>query len=340
VFVGARGSGQQTPHQDKPSSGLDPGWKADPMRNSSLYSEKLLPKIWMGETLGGLFEKIMSNGGFRLFNPEDSAQNGKSITWLSYGVVNNSTIYPAVGIPTGTNGLSNYLGEVVASNTSLLKSTVKPYTSTCQNTKFIIAGYSQGAAIVRLAVEKLSAKSDFNFIKNIQSVVFIADPLMTTSDSRLAIDSNEKRWSLQKDACGLARIIVTGSGWISIASQLILKSIEGYLGVGTCLQNLLDKKKDCTAVGILSLRTWVESPKSTEDLAKITGIPSKKFINVCYNGDLVCAPLGDRGKPLSGANKALDKILDVKINGMKYHSSYKAENIQDVISKWMLKNIN
>jgi hypothetical protein len=103
---------------------------------------------------------------------------------------------------------------------------------------------------------------------------------------------------------------------------------------------LLDKKKDCTAVGILSLRTWVESPKSTEDLAKITGIPSKKFINVCYNGDLVCAPLGDRGKPLSNANKALDKILDVKINGMKYHSSYKAENIQDVISKWMLKNIN
>lgn len=290
----------------------------------------------MGETLGGLFEKIMSNGGYRLFNPADSAQNGKSITWLSYGVINNSTIYPAVGVPTGTNGLSNYLGEVVASNNSLLKETVQPYTSTCPNAKFIIAGYSQGAAIVRLAVEKLSAKSDVNFIKNIQSVVFVADPLMTVSDSRLAIDSNEKRWSLQQDACGIARIIVTGSGCISIASQVILKSIEGWLGVGTCLQNLRDKTKDCTAVGILSLRTWVKSPKSTEDLSKITGIPSKRFINVCYNGDLVCAPLGDRGKPQSNLNKLSDLISD----GMKYHSSYKAENIQDVISKWILKNIN
>ena len=106
--------------------------------------------------------------------------------------------------------------------------------------------------------------------------------------------------------------------------------------MGTCLQNLFDKKKECTAVGILSLRTYVKSPKSTDDLSKITEIASKRFINVCYNGDLVCAPLGDRGNLLSNVNI----ILDVKNNGMEYHSSYKAENIQDAISKWILKNIN
>ena len=82
----------------------------------------------------------------------------------------------------------------------------------------------------------------------------------------------------------------------------------------------------------------MKSPKSTEDLSKITGIASKRFISVCYNGDLVCAPLGDRGNKLLNVN--VSKALDVFTKGMDYHSSYKARGIQDAISKWVLKNIS
>ena len=335
VFVGARGSGEPTPHQDKAASAAEPGWKADPTRNSSLYSEKLLPKIWLGGTLGALFEKIKLEGGYTQFDPEVSTQNRKTITWLSYGVINASTQYVAKGTPT-TKGLSDYLGELAIANNSLLKTTVLEYTSKCPNTQFVIAGYSQGAAIVRLSLEKLSPKNDLKFLQNIQSVILVADPLMTSSDLRLAIDS-DKRWSIQQDACGLARLFVSSSGCLSIINRTLLKALEGFLGLATCAINVVKKDSDCSSVGILILRGAVKSPKSTSDLSKITGIGSKKIISVCYNGDLVCAPFGN-------GSTMQDKILSTKIAlavslGTEIHTTfYKFEYVQDAMSKWVLRN--
>jgi hypothetical protein len=86
VLVGARGSGEKTPHQTPSKSGE--------YIDSSAPSQIRSYNSWLGKTVGSLYTELitMKNTPFVPFNPENTntkISGKRSIAWLSYGVYNN-----------------------------------------------------------------------------------------------------------------------------------------------------------------------------------------------------------------------------------------------------------
>ena len=200
VLVGARGSGEKTPHQISSNAGK--------YIDQNSVSEIRNYKAWLGQTIGSIYMELitMKDTPFVPFNPENANQNipGKtSIAWLSYGVFPGQTLYPAVGLPNPNNREETraYIGEVVIVNKGLLDNSLREYSTRCPNSKFFLAGYSQGAAIIRLSVNELSPTSDADILKKILGIILIADPLLSPKDKRLAVGSNS-RWTDPTASCG------------------------------------------------------------------------------------------------------------------------------------------
>ena len=328
VLVGARGSGEQTPHQK--------GVSVDSSSPSQIrnYTD------WMGQTIGSLYTKLitMKNTQFIPFNPENSGQNtaGKSsVAWLSYGVSKNQTNYPAVGLPKFSE-LGNraktrdYLGEVVISNSGLLRNPLREYIGRCPNSKFFLAGYSQGATIIRLSVNQLSPTEDADILEKILGVILIADPLLSPNDKRLAVGS-DSRWTDTTSSCGALRLLVTFAPNCSFTQEsaainIILKSFLGYWSLSAC--RLKSGCANSVAVDVELAK--VAKPDSTSDISRKTGV--KEIVSVCYVGDAVCSPLGQR------SNFAWGKTL---INTpLEIHTEeYKKVPAVSAIAQWIEKRV-
>ena len=330
VLVGARGSGEKTPHQLPSNAGkyIDP--------NS--LSERESYTAWMGQTVGSVYKSLitMENTPFVSFNPENANQNvsGKtSIAWLSYGVFPGKTLYSAAEVPTSfkkREETRNYLGEVTTVNLGFLETSLREYSGRCPKSKFFLVGYSQGAAIIRLAVSNLSPTDDLDVIQKIAGVVLIADPLLSPKDERLAVNK-DARWTGTIASCGALRLFATSSPECyfsaeSVILRLLVKSLEGYYTLYECA------KKGCDnswAVDI-NLAKVVKPAFTTTEISRNTGV--KEIKSVCYVGDFVCSPFGkvsDVPWQYSSKNKP----------GEIHTDFYKKSSTSTSIARWIEKKL-
>jgi len=329
VLVGARGSGEKTPHQTPSKSGE--------YIDSSAPSQIRSYNSWLGKTVGSLYTELitMKDTPFVPFNPENTntkISGKRSIAWLSYGVYNTQTIYPAVGVPNFLNRdeTRDYIGEVVISNKGLLEISLREYSARCPNSKFFLAGYSQGAAIVRLSVNELSSTDDADVIQRILGVILIADPLLSPKDKRLPVGS-DSRWTDTKSTCGAVRLIASFSlecafSQKSLAGNLFIKSIQKFLPLVECVT--YSGCENSLAVDVsLAKEAKLDS---TSDISKKTGI--SHIVSVCYVGDAVCSLLGERSK-LAWAG-----IL-IKDPGKIHSEEYKKPTTSSAIARWIEKRV-
>ena len=331
VLVGARGSGEKTPHQLSSNVGK--------YIDQNSVSEIRNYKAWLGQTIGSLYTELitMKDTPFVPFNPENTNQNipGKmSIAWLSYGVFPGKTLYPAAKVPSSFKNREetrNYLGEVTTNNLAFLATSLREYSGRCPNSKFFLVGYSQGAAIIRLAVSKLSPTNDLDVIQKIVGVVLIADPLLSPKDERLSV-GNDRRWTGTIYSCGALRLLATPSPECYFSADSVIlsvlgKSLEGYYILYECV-----KKKGCEnswAVDV-NLAQVVKPAFTTHEISKNVGV--NQIVSVCYVGDIVCSPFG--------------QVLDLswqypsKINPGKIHTdSYKELSTATAIAQWIEKRV-
>ena len=330
VLVGARGSGEKTPHQLLSNKGK--------YIDASSQSEIKSYKAWLGETIGSLYTELITMKGtpFVPFNPENRNQkniNKKSLAWLSYGVVKNETLYPASGLPKFTNRDETraYLGEVTTANIGLLEISLRDYSKKCPNTRYFLVGYSQGAAIIRLSVANLSQIDDKDLIQRVSGVVLIADPLLSPRDSRLEV-GRDSRWTGTTTSCGVLRLLAGVSLECSISlegtiGQLIFNSLKGYWTLGECAV-----KSGCENSFAVDaeLAKIINPAFSTSEIANNTGV--NNIISVCYVGDVVCSLLGERSK------QAWATILTN--NPGKIHSNeYKKPSTSAAIARWLERRI-
>jgi hypothetical protein len=309
VFVGARGSGERTPNQPyaDPKKPTSPAYRPDADAFSATERSKW--KDWLGNTNGELFTSVLLKGDFALHSDSvNTVVSKRTIAWISYGVVAKQTIYPAQGVP-GKNvkDWQNYLAEVSALNSDLLKATLLKYTKNCPNTDYFLAGYSQGAAIVRSAVSKLSSKQDSHLLSHIKAVVLIADPLQATSDSRIPI-SQDRDWTWNTNGCGVVRILIVDKNNCGSANSLIRSSVA-Y------------KIFETLSVDIRVIRTFLNPSFDTKQLSRSTGI--NKIATVCFNGDAICAPVALRTN--------LHQPQNIHTN------TYKAIDTADSVAAWILR---
>lgn len=331
VLVGARGSGEKTPHQISSNAGK--------YIDQNSVSEIRNYKAWLGQTIGSLYLELitMKDTPFVPFNPENANQNipGKtSIAWLSYGVFPGKTLYPAANVPTSFKNRAetrNYLGEVTTNNLSFLATSVREYSDRCPNSKFFLVGYSQGAAIIRLAVSNLSPTNDSDVIQKIAGVVLIADPLLSPKDERLAV-GNDARSTGTIASCGALRLLAAPSPECyfsadSVILSLLGKSLEGYYILYECV-----KKKGCEnswAVDV-NLAQVVKPAFTTQEISKNVGVNG--IISVCYVGDIVCSPFGQVND--------LRWQYPSKSNPGKIHTdSYKTSPTPTAIAQWIVKRV-
>jgi hypothetical protein len=331
VLVGARGSGERTPHQ-LPSNA---GKYIDVNSPAQVRSYK----AWLGQTIGSVYTELitMKNTPFVPFNPENTNQKalGKtSISWISYGVFVDKTIYPAAEVPTNffkREETRKYLGEVTTENTGLLKVSLREHSSRCPNSKFLLVGYSQGAAIIRLAVSNLSPTADLDITQKIAGVVLIADPLLSPKDDRLAVDK-DARWTGTTASCGSLRLLATTTPecFFSPESAIIsfvLKAIQGNYILYECV-----KKGGCensSAVDV-NLAAIVKPAFTTPEISRNTGV--KEILSVCYVGDLVCSVFGKRNN-LAWASTSVN-------NPVKIHTDYyKKSSVSASIARWIEKRV-
>lgn len=331
VLVGARGSGEKTPHQLPSNAGK--------YIDSSSLSEIKSYKAWLGQTIGSVYTELitMKNTPFVPFNPEDLNQKnlGKtSIAWLSYGVNVDKTNYPAAEVPTNffkREETRKYLGEVTISNLGLLKISLREHSGRCPNSKFFLIGYSQGAAIMRLAVSGLSPTEDLDVIQKIAGVVLIADPLLSPKDKRLAVDK-DVRWTGTIASCGSLRLLATTSPECYFSPEsailsLVIKSIQGNYILYECV-----KKGGCensSAVDI-NLANIVKPAFTTQEISSNTGV--KEIVSVCFVGDIVCSVFGKRSNKAWAANLVNDPF--------EIHTgSYKKLSASASIARWVEKRV-
>lgn len=287
LFVGARGSGEQTPHQ-----------KGQKNRDPYSAKEQGLPLEWMGRTVGSMFQALAVDKDRTLaVLGSSNPSKKKTVAWLSYGVGNNLTSYPAIGVPSISkfgSEIQNYTAEVSILNVGLLKTTVLPYSNNCPNTQYIMAGYSQGAAILRLAIAKLDPVPDAEFLRKIAGVILIADPLLSPSDPRLSVSGDG--WTENRNTCGVVRLIATEDlGCFTTSNTAKLKIISRSFEALFSLSCAIPPNKEgslCTSAQISTLRYFVGKAESSAEIAQRQGI--KNIVSVCFTGDIVCAPLGER----------------------------------------------
>ncbi len=320
LFVGARGSGEQTPHQ-----------KGQKNRDPYSAKEQGLPVEWMGRTVGTMFQTLAvdKDRALAILGTSNPSKK-KTVAWLSYGVGKNLTSYPAIDVPSiGKFGseIQNYTAEVSILNVGLLKTTVLPYASNCPNTQYILAGYSQGAAILRLAIARLDPVADAEFLKKIKSVILIADPLLSPSDPRLPVAGNG--WTENRNTCGVVRVIATDDlGCYSTTSTAKLKIVSKSFEVLFSLSCAIPPNKEgslCTSAQIRTVKYFIGKGESSAEIGQRQGI--RNIISVCFTGDIVCAPLGER---------------DWKSwqNPFSIHTDYyRDSNVRKAIVSWLKPNL-
>jgi len=328
VLVGARGSGEETPHQLLSNKGKN--------IDSNSPSQISSYKAWMGQTIGLLYQELitMTDTPFVPFNPENTNQKipGKSsIAWLSYGVFNYQTLYLALGTPNPFNRKKtrDYTGEVTEVNIGLLKTALRSYSDRCPNSKFFLAGYSQGAAIIRLAVDQLSPTDDADILKRILGVVLIADPLLSPRDKRLAV-SSDGRWTGTISSCGVLRLFRTFFAECSVTEESEVVNIAiktaSLSSIFLCITQRGCDNSIAVDVELLKAVKF----DSTLDISSKTGV--KEIVSVCYVGDIVCSPLGQRSKT-AWANIVIKTPIEI------HSAEYKKPSTSSAIARWIEKRM-
>lgn len=243
-----------------------------------------------------------------------------------------------MGVPNNYGGLGSYLGEISTANGTLLDDSLNNF-SNCPKSKLILAGYSQGAAIMRLAISRLNPSTNAALISRIAAVVLVADPLLSPKDPRLNMTSaSDSRWVRNIDACGVARVMLPLEAACISSSQgikfkAITKAIEGWGSlIAGCFN---DNSKTCLSAEVIALKNTINPAYSTVEISNMTGI--KNIISICYTGDAVCAPAGDRST-VDWAKSIIN--INLKVVPFDIHSNYyKDVTVNAYTSKWIQSKV-
>lgn len=130
--------------------------------------------------------------------------------------------YKALGLPVSILNsradLDRFLENLISNGAESLHSRFKEYEKSCPESKFIIAGYSQGAFAANQFINQLE-KNDPNSTKNILGVILLANPAQPETGVLAFLESQSKRTS--------ALSSFASSLWSLVCRFLKLTSLSG-----------------------------------------------------------------------------------------------------------------
>ncbi|KUL24389.1 cutinase family protein [Actinoplanes awajinensis] len=211
--------------------------------------------------------------------------------------------YKAMPVPTfgaGFDQWNEYLREVTT-NYQILQTQLRRLTGKYPDTKFIVSGYSQGAAVAHMAVSEL-VRTTPALKTRFEGLALIADPLADDTDYRQPTTSDGWNGPARSGTLTIANRMadgtVGGAAWYTALTALgkIHRVLPDQLcdAVTTCeklqQQSRLTEKYQDTLTGMRTVVT--ASPigrTSTGRQLTALGIPTA---SICYVGDVVCSPIG------------------------------------------------
>ena len=277
LFVGFRGSG------DQPRGFKDDGTQVTDARSWSPADFGATPRLrrrqllaapaasdHLGGTLGALYEafrrRYLDTANIGFYSPGVSDFGilpGGRMTYTARAVSLSSEYIEAI--------TSNSLDSHMAASTA-----ISNYATNCPSTRFIVAGYSQGALMARNFLLKRADSPEFK--GRIEAAVLVADPLFRPGDG--------KKFGLGFDADHQLSGLMTDNSLLEWSSGCLLNR-------GCVAAKLLTRTLKAALESFnVALRTW----KLTSDGLENTTIDQLSTMVdrigvVCDSGDGVCSPL-------------------------------------------------
>ena len=326
LLIGYRGSG------DKPVGFNDQGQQTGNAmswtpRDYTRLSKRKIPgskpsisidvaQDQLGQTIGNLYR------GVRTYYQKKNLSTGffsvgiSEIPLLSPPGTPTTSLYYAPAVPGASPGawtryLSSITGDaLVQSSTRRIMSIIA---AKCPKTKFLVAGYSQGAIMARSVVA--TAANDASVATKITGLLLVADPLFRRDDAQFSLafknDYSTDGFMLSPPACGPSLVGKFICGLISAGPNNPIMNVSVEVLV---YRELL---KDLLSTGVAQYATdW------------------RRLGILCDSGDLICSPVRLKPKPESD----LPRIVSEKTRKGMTHVKYGKQSArwwQLRVEKWL-----
>ncbi|TIC82205.1 cutinase family protein [Nocardioides sp. GY 10113] len=271
--------------------------------DSRTFKEKQY--IFIGARGSGESKTSYYGMGSRVWKAWQAVKNDPKYRGKVACVAVNPNVYPALAVPKGFDKMEwdTYIDEVIGGY---------PYMNTqaaylakrFPKSKFIFAGYSQGAALTHITTSKWAASSTLR--GKVEGSILIADPLAGATDRRMSFPNAAKEWTgpSQPGVLSFARAATSNNFgnfqiWTTVAlANVLLKRVPFCLGIPLCkkVKNAVKTANDFKTMAA-DLHAYENTPAlsgllTASQIAR-KGIP---VASVCYSGDIVCAPIGKMSK--------------------------------------------